>query len=622
MTRMIPLGEIAAKTKTSEPELNMLLSQLKIRPADGMLTPEQVDTLIEGLTQRQAKEEGYAQERLVRMVKDSAVLIDTSSILEKTFPDLMDHLVPYLRQNGKQLFVPSSTVAEMQGKFLRNPALQKRVNKAFQRLAALRKEGVVAVCGKPGERFADKQLLTVATDLLTTTKLLILTQDNKLSEDLMHLNRLHSVYGKRLTVARINRYGYLSRYAPRDQRFAGGSAAGGWGRQTQVIPENQTLLPIDRVPTTGEMIQTQRETFLLGKRLANGGEGTIYDLGDGTVAKLYHKNKLTIGRQDKLLEMVKTPVTCPGVCWPKELLWDMSGAFVGYRMEKARGVELQRALFTRPALEQHFPDWEKKDMVKLCVTILEKICALHQLGILLGDINPLNILVVSAEEVWFVDCDSYQIGGYPCPVGTVRFTAPEIQKRNFSTFLRTPGHEAFAVATLLFMIMLPGKSPYAQEGSDDLSEAIRTMNFPYPCGEKHGKNMPMGAWRYLWSHLPRFLKEDFYDTFQCGEKHSTERSRLTPQRWLAEFRRYLHILEKADSEQDPESAKIFPSRWKISDPKDRVVYRQQICMECWEPFDILKGEYKRLHAEHKPLPRRCPKCSSLWWGRKKAEAMN
>lgn len=190
-----------------------------------------------------------------------------------------------------------------------------------------------------------------------------------------------------------------------------------------------------------------------------------------------------------------------------ELLSDAESNFVGYRMECAHGTEPQRALFTRPALEAHFPEWKKADTVQLCITILEKICALHEHGIILGDINPLNILVVSATEVWFVDCDSYQIGGYPCPVGTVRFTAPEIQKRNFADFLRTEGNEAFAIATLLFMIMLPGKSPYAQEGGGDLGEAILAMDFPYPCGDNHSDKTPEGAWRFLWSHLPRYIKD-------------------------------------------------------------------------------------------------------------------
>ena len=224
-------------------------------------------------------------------------------------------------------------------------------------------------------------------------------------------------------------------------------------------------------------------------------------------ALVEHLMPLLEANGKKLERMIAEPVCCAGVCWPRELLSDAEGNFVGYRMECAHGTELQRALFTRPALEAHFPEWKKADTVQLCITILEKICALHEHGIILGDINPLNILVVSATEVWFVDCDSYQIGGYPCPVGTVRFTAPEIQKRNFADFLRTEGNEAFAIATLLFMIMLPGKSPYAQEGGGDLGEAILAMDFPYPCGDNHSDKTPEGAWRFLWSHLPRYIKD-------------------------------------------------------------------------------------------------------------------
>ena len=295
---------------------------------------------------------------------------------------------------------------------------------------------------------------------MTSTELLVITQDDGLSNDLLGLNRLQSVQGKRLTVGRINRYGYLSRYLTQEQRFAGSSSRSGWESRSvaALIPEDQTQIPVSHVPASGEAVFGST-ALCLGEKLATGGEGSIYDLSDGTVAKIYHRGKLTVGRREKLERMTAEPVCCEGVCWPKELLRDAEGNFVGYRMERARGTELQRALFTRPALEAHFPNWKKADMVQLCITILEKICALHGRGIILGDINPLNILVVSPTEVWFVDCDSYQIGGYPCPVGTVRFTAPEIQKRNFADFLRTEGNEAFAVATLLFMLMLPGKSP-------------------------------------------------------------------------------------------------------------------------------------------------------------------
>jgi DNA-binding helix-hairpin-helix protein with protein kinase domain len=246
------------------------------------------------------------------------------------------------------------------------------------------------------------------------------------------------------------------------------------------------------------------------------------------------------------------------------------------------------------------------------VTILEKLSVLHHQGIILGDINPLNILVVSPEEVWLVDCDSYQIGGYPCPVGTVRFTAPEIQKKDFSTFLRTPGNESFAIATLLFMIMLPGKSPYAQQGGSDLSEVIQQMDFPYPCEDNRSENTPEGAWRFLWSHLPLYIKRYFYGTFQRGGRYSAESDRLTVDQWLSAFQHYHELLESGKLQsQDPQSGEIFPTRWKIVDPDARTVWQSYVCLECGESFDITVSERDYYVQHNMALPRRCPTCRKL-----------
>ena len=54
--------------------------------------------------------------------------------------------------------------------------------------------------------------------------------------------------------------------------------------------------------------------------------------------------------------------------------------------------------------------------------------------------------------------------------------------KHFPDFLRTIAHENFSVATLLFMIMLPGKPPYAHQGGEGLGQNIVNMNFSYPLG--------------------------------------------------------------------------------------------------------------------------------------------
>lgn len=611
---MVSTGQCAKSMGLEREELKKLLDCCGIRAADSLLDQTQINTLMQYLEQQKAQSQTRAQENLERLVECCVVLIDTCSLLHPQFPELMSHLIPLLLENSKTLIIPSGVVAELQSLGKRKTDLREQIRILIKQLAALKKEGLVSVFGESGETFGDKQLLTIATRFLTSTELLVVTQDNALSNDLIRLNQLDSVRGKRITVCRINRYGYLSRFLPQEKRFAGSDSHIRWGsgEQAVLVEENRTLIPVDHTPGEGETVRSASGMLRLGARLASGGEGTIYELEDGTVAKLYHASKLTVGRKDKLEKMVAAGLHCPGVCWPQELLYDLNGRFVGYRMEKAKGRELQRCLFTRPALEKYFPEWKKVDTVRLCVTILEKICALHSRGIILGDINPLNILVVSPEEVWFVDCDSYQIGGYPCPVGTVRFTAPEIQKKDFSTFLRTPGNEAFAVATLLFMIMLPGKSPYAQQGGGDLGDAIRSKDFPYPCGENRSEHMPEGAWRFLWSHLPWRIKNNFYRTFQRGGQYSEENTRLSAEQWLSDFRDYYELLASGKfQEQDPQSGEIFPTRWKVVDPAARTVWESRTCAECGETFDIMDSERTYYLQKGMQLPRRCPTCRKL-----------
>ena len=606
----VSIGQASRAMKMTEEALRALLPKLGVSEFGGMVDAQ---ALALALERRRDEAVQQSQGKLERLVSRYTPMIDTCSLLHEQFPAFARHLAPVLRQYGKALIVPSGVVEELKSLPGRKPELGAAVRAAVDVLLELRHEGLVRVFGGSGESFGDQQLLTAATRFFTTNALLVITQDHKLSADLIRLNRLGSVRGKKLGVSRINRHGYLSRYIPLEERFAGSDS-----ESTARIPAIPSaplvegggdLLPVSSVPVSGEAVRGSSGSLTLGPVLGRGGEGTIYDLGDGTVAKLYHPGKLTAARRDKLALMAAHPVPCSGICWPQELLYTPGGDFVGYRMERASGRELQRCVLNRKILETCFPNGKKEDLVQLAITILEKICALHRAGVLLGDINLNNILMVSPKEVWFVDCDSYQVGGYPCPVGKSYFIPPELQGKNFSTFLRTPGNEAFAVATLLFMLMLPGKGPYAQQGGGTIGEAIRAMEFPYPCGEHGKEHTPEGSWRFQWSHLPYFLKDYFYGTFQRGGAYSTEETRLPDYKWLSAFRHYHQLLTSGKLQsQDPQSGEIFPTRWKCLNTGDLEVSERRTCLDCGDPFDILVSERKYYEQRGMVLPRRCPDC--------------
>ena len=58
--------------------------------------------------------------------------------------------------------------------------------------------------------------------------------------------------------------------------------------------------------------------------------------------------------------------------------------------------------------------------------------------------------------------------------------------------------------------------------------------------------------------------------------------------------------------QDPESAEIFPPRWKVTDPAASTVWERRPCAECGNAFDIMESERDNYREKGMFLPRRCP----------------
>lgn len=322
------------------------------------------------------------------------------------------------------------------------------------------------------------------------------------------------------------------------------------------VPEEP--LAVSTIPREGNVVRSgSRGNVKLLRALSSGGEGTIYRTDrPGFVCKVYHQGRITTLRRQKIELMLSRPIDRDGICWPVDTAFNDANDFVGFFMPEAEGKPIQTSVFVKPVLEKTFPGWKRVDLVRLCLAFLEHVEYLHRLNIIIGDINPLNLLVTAdSSRLWIVDTDSFQIEGFPCPVGTVNFTAPEIQGRSYSTFLRSKDHELFAIATMLFMILHPGKPPYAQQGGGDPGENIRNGNFSYPLGEDSSGNAPEGPWRRIWSNLIYDLKDAFSRSFK-------EKQRLPISEWHHLLEKYRFCIE----EQKSHSNDLFPDSLKILDP--------------------------------------------------------
>ena len=380
------------------------------------------------------------------------------------------------------------------------------------------------------------------------------------------------------------------------------------------VGKDETLLPVGKIPAAGDTVRLSGgQEFRLGALIRAGGEGSIYEtLLAGQVCKIYHRDKLTLLKKRKIEMMVSRRIERAGICWPTEVVTDETGEFVGYLMPRAAGTTIQKAMFVKPVLEKTFPNWRRRDLANVALTFIQHIRFLHSLNIVVGDINPQNLLVTAdSTQLWMVDTDSFQIEHFPCPVGTVNFTPPEIQGQSYSAFLRTMDHELFAVATMVFMILLPGKPPYSQQGGGTPADNIKSRNFPYPFTREAEKGVrqaaptgaPPGPWQYIWHNLPHKLREAFSSTFRDG-------MRTTVEEWATLLRYYRNDLDRGYH-----SNELFPKQFRIHNPV------AVICAECSRPFTESQQFVTKLQTEGKRVW--CPDCrSEIGTKRRAAQSRN
>ncbi|MBQ9478827.1 MAG: zinc-ribbon domain containing protein [Selenomonadaceae bacterium] len=515
-------------------------------------------------------------------VKDYKIFVDTCSLIYDMGDVFWIRLLELLEINGRLVFVPQSVINEL-GKYADSktakPETVERARLQQELLREMLRHDLMKVYGD-GQTHADNELKTICTRYRVKYKILLITQDNDLAKDILKLNEDTSTIAHKIVAKRISPNGRLIDYGWQDtsMNFTRDGIEP-FDICTKVTEIDNTPIKLTAEVQEGSKLTTRdRKPIELKKKLASGGEGIIYSTNTEYVAKIYKPEHLTIRRQKKLMMMLSRPIKYDGLCWPVTELYNNQSEFVGFLMPVAKGEQIQRSIFLPMIFKEDFPEWKRHDMVELCLTILRKIIFLHEHNVVIGDLNPANILVVSPKEVYFVDVDSYQIEDFPCPVGTINYTAPEIQQKNFGTFLRTMGNENFAVATLLFMLMLPGKTPYDQQGGEDPVTNIINMDFSYPFGEESNGRTPDGPWRFMWSHMTYKIKEAFYNTFKKGKRYALEDERLSSKDWYDLFNEYLRLLNNGKLiAQDAMSDDIFPTRFKY-DPKSNYVK----CMFCDE----------------------------------------
>jgi serine/threonine protein kinase len=218
--------------------------------------------------------------------------------------------------------------------------------------------------------------------------------------------------------------------------------------------------------------------YLSGKRLAlspssmigKGGEADIYDLGDGNVLKLYKKpddpdymgNPVAQqGARERLSEYQRklpafSSLHLPAhVVSPKEVaLTKQGGDVAGYTMTYLKDMEVLLRLGDRRYREQGGIDGNQ--VVNTFANLHSLVGEIHRMGVVIGDFNDLNVLLDAHGQVYLVDADSMQFGGFYCRTFTSRFVDPLLTENQklILTNPHTTDSDWYAFNVMLFQSLL------------------------------------------------------------------------------------------------------------------------------------------------------------------------
>lgn len=242
-----------------------------------------------------------------------------------------------------------------------------------------------------------------------------------------------------------------------------------------------------------EVVTGKGQSLTLGRELGRGGEGSVFEIvgSKSHVAKVYHQIP-DAAKQNKLVEMTRgvDDRLLRYTAWPQDLVFAKNGGhIIGFVMGSASGLTPLHEIYSPAHRKQEHPDWGWDFLVFVARNLAAAFAVLHNHGHVLGDVNQGNAFAGGDSRVVLIDCDSYQTsaGGrtHLCEVGVPHYTPPELQTlKSFASAHRTPNHDNFGLAVLIFHLLFGGRHPFAgvplaNGVGDTLEDNIRHHRYAY-----------------------------------------------------------------------------------------------------------------------------------------------
>src|SRR5262245_8520041 len=216
--------------------------------------------------------------------------------------------------------------------------------------------------------------------------------------------------------------------------------------------QTEAISPIHKI-----FYASQIDIVRLGRLIGTGAEGEVYEIQDKNdlVAKVYHEppppekaeKLVALSRlgNERLFNLSAWPVST--------LLEARHGEVFGCWKKKISQAEEVQALHSPKSRLQKCPEASWAFLIYVAANVARAIAAVHEHGLVIGDVNPKNILVTRKATVYLLDVDSFQFSAdgktYRCEGGFPDYTPPELQGVAFRDVDRAQGHDCFGLAVVI-----------------------------------------------------------------------------------------------------------------------------------------------------------------------------
>lgn len=306
----------------------------------------------------------------------------------------------------------------------------------------------------------------------------------------------------------------------------------------------------------------RNHSYKLSGEIGTGGEGTVFLLDGGKlVAKIYKSPASFL--EKKITYMVQNPIAGNSLIrlgWPKDVIYDGNNRFLGYTMDYLPdGIEIfeiARKCTSSEKAKKMFPNYTWKLNLLVAHNLAASVHYLHGKGIVIGDMNCKNILVMRDASIAILDTDSFDFKDkktgthYKCTVGTEDYLAPELQGRNL-TFTNSRFDiytDYFALAIHIFQLLMDNYHPFSGRKLTRIKDSVSNnprqdqickgiCPFIKRC---QNREIPAGA-PTIETMLPDYIRRDFIGTFDYDMENALERAckRTSAQIWMQDLNRLL-----------------------------------------------------------------------------------